>query len=46
MDSFWEELEGLYICNNCKHYSEEDKDICPNCKRKMLGVQKIIEPKP
>ena len=40
MDSFWKELEGIYICNYCNFYSEEELDECPNCERNMVGVQK------
>lgn len=43
MNSFWEEIEGVYICNNCKYYSEEFKDECPSCKSKMMGIQEKIE---
>lgn len=40
MYSFWKELEGVYICDYCNFYSEEELDKCPNCKRDMAGIQK------
>ena len=41
--SYWEEIGGLFICNVCKHYTEEELDFCPKCKCKMIAVQKVFE---
>ena len=38
--SFWNEIGGVFICNNCKRYFEQDYEKCPYCKLKMVGVQK------
>lgn len=41
MESFWEELEGVYICNKCKYYSEQASDRCPKCKCEMLEIKNL-----
>lgn len=43
MSSFWQKMGGLYLCNHCKYYSEEEKDKCPNCGNEMLGTQEQID---
>ena len=41
--SYWEEIGGLFVCNKCKYYAEEDLDFCPKCKHRMIAVQKVFE---
>ena len=43
MESFWQELEGVYICNNCKSYSNTAEDKCSGCESKMVGIQERIK---
>ena len=41
--SYWEEIGGLFICNKCKYYAEEELDFCPKCQHKMIAVQTVFE---
>ena len=41
--SMWNEVEKLFICDNCNYCTEQVEDESPKCKCKMLGIQKEIK---
>lgn len=35
----WIRNEVAYVCSNCQIWTEQDANVCPGCKAKMIGVR-------